>query len=463
MMRLVPIALLLVSLGARAEAPYLCLANDMDAIASTQDGQVRFATFNSFLNRFSAGSLTVELMNGGSPQVMAIAEIVQRVRPDVLLLNEFDFEPSGTAVALFQRNYLELSQNGESPIYYPYVYLAESNTGLPSGLNFDNGDTDGDGNPSNDAGDAFGFGSFPGQYGMALLSRHPIETHRVRTFQKFRWRDMPGALLPDDPTTAAPADWYSEQELSVFRLSSKSHWDIPIQIDGRVVHVLAAHPTPPVFDDPPGFPAGVDFNGRRNHDEIRFWADYVSGPKASRYIYDDRGYRGGLARREAFVILGDYNADPNDGDSTNDAIEQLLRHPAIATTVAPAALGGVEDALRASGLKAVHVGNPALDTGDFNPAAPGNLRADYVLPSRQGLRPSCGGVFWPGEADATFPLVGEGFPVVSSDHHLVWLDVGVREPWLDWAFDDDKWTGGDDRGSHYDDRFERSDRKDREP
>jgi len=32
---------------------------------------------------------------------------------------------------------------------------------------------------------------------------------------------------------------------------------------GQVIHILASHPTPPVFD-------GVeDRNGRRNHDEIR--------------------------------------------------------------------------------------------------------------------------------------------------------------------------------------------------
>ena len=84
---------------------------------------------------------------------------------------------------------------------------------------------------------------------------------------------MPGALLPDDPATPAPADWYSPEELAVFRLSSKSHWDLPIDIDGRTVHFLVSHPTPPVFDGP------EDRNGTRNFDEIRFWADYVTpGP-----------------------------------------------------------------------------------------------------------------------------------------------------------------------------------------
>ena len=125
------------------------------------------------------------------------------------------------------------------------------------------------------------------------------------------------------------------------------------------------------------------------------------------------------------MILGDYNADPNDGDSVDFAIQQLLDHPRIDAAVAPASFGGIEDAIRAGGLNAVHTGDPALDTGDFAPNAPGNLRVDYVLPSKRGLTPVCGGVFWPTAADDTFRLVGAGFPVISSDHHLTWLDVKV--------------------------------------
>ena len=62
-------------------------------------------------------------------------------------------------------------------------------------------------------------------------------------------------------------DWYSEQERNIMRLSSKSHWDVPVNIGGQIIHLLASHPTPPIFD-------GIeDRNGRRNHDEIRFWRE----------------------------------------------------------------------------------------------------------------------------------------------------------------------------------------------
>jgi 3-phytase len=33
--------------------------------------------------------------------------------------------------------------------------------------------------------DALGFGAFPGQFGMALFSKYPIDTAAIRTFQTF--------------------------------------------------------------------------------------------------------------------------------------------------------------------------------------------------------------------------------------------------------------------------------------
>jgi hypothetical protein len=63
-----------------------------------------------------------------------------------------------------------------------------------------------------------------------------------------------------------------------------------------------------------GVASGVDLDGR-NHDKIRLWADYISRPRRSSYLYDDKGRRGGLRPGSRFVIAGDLNADPYDGDS----------------------------------------------------------------------------------------------------------------------------------------------------
>src|ERR687890_507374 len=202
---------------------------------SGDERSVRFATFNASLNRAVEGELVADLSTPDDPQAQAVAEVIQRVRPDVLLINEFDFDTQGLAARLFQRNYLSVGHNGAAPIFYRYRFVAPSNTGIPSGFDLDNNGAVGGPN------DAFGFGEFPGQFGMAVFSRYPILRHQVRTFQHFLWKDMPGALLPDDPATPAPADWYSPDELDVFRLSSKSQWDLPLRIDDEVVHLLASH------------------------------------------------------------------------------------------------------------------------------------------------------------------------------------------------------------------------------
>lgn len=63
---------------------------------------IRFATFNASLNRFNAGQLISDLSAPGNTQAQAVAEIIQRTRPDVLLLNEFDFDQDGEATRLLE-------------------------------------------------------------------------------------------------------------------------------------------------------------------------------------------------------------------------------------------------------------------------------------------------------------------------------------------------------------------------
>ncbi|MEO0363087.1 MAG: endonuclease/exonuclease/phosphatase family protein [Pseudomonadota bacterium] len=251
------------------------------------EGAVRIASFNVSLNRRDPGALAQELRLGGSPQIDAAAEIVQRVRPDAILLNEIDWDARGVAVSLF-RETLRTGREGAEGIDYPHVFVAPVNTGVASGF-----DLDGDGRMSGPR-DAYGFGYFEGQYGMAILSRLPFDDEAIRTFQRLRWAEMPGALIPRDHFGPA-AD--------ALRLSSKSHWDAPVILpDGRRLHLLASHPTPPVFDGP------EDANGRRNHDEIRFWTDYVSGRG---WMTDDQGRAGEMTAAAGIDLNGDLNDEPS--------------------------------------------------------------------------------------------------------------------------------------------------------
>ncbi|MEU8821920.1 endonuclease/exonuclease/phosphatase family protein [Actinoplanes sp. NPDC048796] len=378
--------------------------------------ELRVATYNLSLNRPAQGLLRDHLADPDVDDVYRrqaknVAEVIQRAHPDVVLLNEFDYDPR--AADLFAKNFLGVSQNGAPAQRYPYRFVAPSNTGVASGFDLnDNGVADTTPGDQAYGDDSYGFGLFPGQYGMVVYSKYPIDRSAVRTFQLFKWKDMPGNLLP--------TDYYSAEEQAALRLSSKSHWDVPVRVRGKTVHFLVSHPTPPTFDGP------EDRNGRRNHDEIRFWADYVAG---ARYFYDDQGRRGGLKRGQDFVIAGDQNADPLDGDSYQGAVNQLLDHPLINSRTRPSSAGAAEAAALQGGANAIHRGDPRYDTADFADTAPGNLRADYVLPGK-GLKVTGAGVFWPKQSDPLSRLTGvydpvwapvNGFP--TSDHRLVWLDL----------------------------------------
>ena len=384
------------------------------ASAGAQAPTVRVATYNTSLNRYAAGQLVSDLSSTTNSQARSIAQVIQHQRPDIVLLNEFDYDAAHQAATLFQGNYLGVQQGSgtagdpyTNPISYPYVYVAPSNTGeLPAAtVDFNN-----DGWTDQRPDDAYGYGHHEGQYGMVLYSKYPILTNEVRTFREFLWKDMPGNLLP--------TGWYDSTEQSVFRLSSKSHWDVPVDVDGRTVHLLASHPTPPVFDGP------EDRNGRRNHDEIRFWADYVrADPADSAYIYDDDGVYGGLDPAERFVILGDQNADTDEGDAYPGAIDPLLDHPRVLYDRA---------------------NPPAAPDGDTDTATFG-LQADYVLPSsHKGMQTLDQGVFWPTYPD---PLYGD---VSATDHRMVWLDLLIPQ---DGDLDADGSVGIGDLGrlsGHYD-------------
>lgn len=378
------------------------LVSALGAVARADPQTVRVATFNCSLNRPAAGRLIADLRKGDA-QARAVAEILQIVRPDILLLNEFDYDAELAGARLFQRRYLAVPQNGRKPLRYSSLFCRAVNTGVPSGM-----DLNRDGRRQGPQ-DAFGFGAHPGQYGMLILSRFPIDERAARTFQKLRWSLLPGPLAPRDPQRNGKP-YYDEAVFRRLRLPSKSVWDVPIRVGDRTLHLIASHPTPPVFDGP------EDRNGCRNHDEIRLLRDLIS-PKRGSYLVDDQGRRGGLPEDALFVIAGDLNADPHDGASRGRPVWQLLEHPRVQATPAPSSHGAAAAAKRDGGANARHRGDPAHDTAAFSPAV-GNLRVDYVLPSR-GLKITANGVFWPPTETPENRLLK------ASDHRLVWIEVQV--------------------------------------
>ncbi len=355
---------------------------------------LRVATYNVDLSRDGAGQLLHDLGREPDDALAAVLAVIRAVRPDVLLMTRFDHDLRGRALTAF----LDLLREGSDGIDYPFVFDAAVNSGEVSGL-----DLDGDGMLMG-WGDAWGWGKFPGHGGMALLSRLPVDTGAARTFRMLRWADLPGAELPATPEGEP---WPDAGTLAAFRLSSRSHWDVPVILPGGgQLHLLASNPTPPLFDGP------ERSNRLRHRDELRFWALYLDGATFA----DDEG-RTAPAAAAPVVVLGDLNADPLDGAGLEDAVGILLRHPRL-RDAGPRSEGAIAAAEAQGGANARHAGPPATDTADWrDDEGPGNLRVDYVLPDA-ALGVAGAGVFWP---EPGAPLAAE--VAAGPSHRLVWVDV----------------------------------------
>lgn len=333
--------------------------------AAARAETLRIATWNVALDRTGPGLLVDDLRKGEDPQIAAVVRVLAELKADVILLTAVDYDRGGVALRLLADR---LRVEG---LDYPHRFALRPNTGLQTGL-----DVDGNGQIG-DPRDAQGFGLFSGYGGMAVLSRLPIDEAGARDFSGVLWRDLPGTLSEDGPELAA-----------VQRLATTGFWDVPVVTEKGPLHLLAWHATPPVFDGP------EDRNGRRNHDEAAFWRLFLEG-------------RLPMSPPEgAYILLGDGNLDPADGDGRREGIGALLSHPALQDPAPRGPHGRKEPD---------HAGDPALDTSLYDDI--GGLRLDYVLPSA-GLQVTGSGVLWPPEDDA---LAAE--LAAASRHFPVWVDI----------------------------------------
>lgn len=328
---------------------------------------LRIATWNVGLDRKGPGLLVQALAAGDDSQIAAMVRVMAALDADVVLLTAVDYDRGGVALRLLA------DRLAAAGLAYPHRLAFRPNTGMQTGF-----DVDGNGR-AGDPRDAQGYGLFSGQAGMAVLSRLPIDAGSARNLSAFLWRDLPGSLTDDPPDLAA-----------VQRLATTGFWDVPILTDAGPLHLLAWHATPPVFDGP------EDRNGRRNHDEAAFWRLFLEGALP-------------MAPPDApFVLLGDGNLDPADGDGRREGIGALLAHPALQDP-RPRGTHGLAEPGQA--------GDPALDTVLYPDL--GGLRLDYVLPA-PALRVTAAGVLWPGPDDPLWPDLQ-----AASRHFPVWVDIDL--------------------------------------
>ena len=325
---------------------------------------LRVATYNPELTRGGPGLVLHGLRKRNDPQMMAVVAVLARLDADVVVLTGIDYDFGQATVTELAG---ALREGGAD---YPYVLALRPNTGVPTGLDLDgNGQT-------GEARDAQGFGRFAGSAGMAVLSRLPLG--EVRDFSGLFWRDLPGADLPPDMTDAA-------REVQL--LSTSGHYEVAV----GALRLLVWYATPPVFDGP------EDRNGRRNKDEALLWLRLLEGglPWA--------------APEGPFVILGQSNLDPVDGDGLHQGMAALLGSGAV-QDVRPRGTVVRQDPGQS--------GDAALDTA-FYAKGVGGLRVDVLLPSA-GLRVVASGVMWPDDSDPFAATLA-----AASRHRPVWADIDL--------------------------------------
>ena len=322
----------------------------------------RIATYNTELSRDGPGLLLRDIARGGDAQIEAVLAVLAAADADVIALQGFDYDLTGEALSRFA-----------ALAGYEHHFALQPNTGLTTGL-----DMDGDGLLGGPR-DAQGYGRFAGAGGMAILSRYPILRDGVQDFSTLLWEDVPGALLPE--VNGAP--FPSAAARAAQRLSTTGHWIVPIDLPEGALNVLTFHASPPVFDGP------EDRNGRRNHDEIRLWQQVLDGTF-------------GPPPSSPFVIAGDANLDPEDGQGRKAAITTLLADQRL-TPTAP-------------------VGYAGTDTVDWRDPVPGDLRVSYVLPSAD-LTVVDSAVLWPAPDTPMAETVA-----TASRHRLVWVDLAISAP-----------------------------------
>nr|WP_245216432.1 endonuclease/exonuclease/phosphatase family protein [Sagittula salina] len=318
---------------------------------------MRVATWHAEFSRNGPGLLLRDLKAGK----VDLAPILD-TGPDLLLLTDFDYDAGLAALDALRT---QLKAKG---LALDHLFSARPNAGWQTGL-----DLDGDGRTGGPR-DAQGYGRFAGQGGMALLSRYPVTLEA--DLSRLLWSEVPDSrMTPDDP---AP---------DVQRLSSSAHWALRVDTPAGPLLLLTLCATPPVFDGP------EDRNGRRNHDEVRLWAQYLDGalrlpPEPAlgslAHFADDLA-----AGPPPVVILGNLNLDPERGEGLHGAARALLAHPRITDPL------------------------PGVDTVTW--ASTGPMRVSYLLPDR-ALTVLGAGVMPPAPEAETGP------------HGLVWADLALPTP-----------------------------------
>jgi len=329
---------------------------------------------------------TRALLDPNDEKARAAASIIRAHAPDILSIDEIQYDypdtpdPGLPGTGLNARRFADTFL---ADLGYRYDWMTPGNAGVRSGFEAPY--------------ETIGFARFPGEYGTALLSRFPIRAAEAVSFRRFLWRDLPENRLADLNESLRARG--KPPVPDGFPLFDKDVSDVPVEIDGRMIHVIVAHTAPPVYER---------HNVARNADHLRFLDTFVAGRPLP-------GIRP-LDPEAPFVLIGDLNCDPEDGEGDAEAIRRLIENPRILAFFPEGSGSRGANPRRNTFLAGGGVPNPPLD---FNVL---QLQLDYILPSKHFANPR-GLVHWPDVRSQKDALM---VARRASDHFFLMVEVEIR-------------------------------------
>jgi hypothetical protein len=360
---------------------------------------------------------TAKLLDPQSPQVRAAAEVIARFDADVLCLNEIQYDLAGVPdpqlpgdAPAARPGALSLDGDGAGNAARLGERVAEVDPELRyahSAVFLGNSGFAFEGNPAGKGAELFamrGFGEFEGRFNTGVLSRFPIRADGVRVIADFPWHDLPGNRIAE-----------LEAELGVkvpagFPLFEKALHIVPIEIgaaaaDGEdggdqaeLLYLILLHPVSSGFND---------LNPFRNADELHALALFLSGELPGVEP---------LPEGARFLVIGDLNSDPEDGESPG-SVNVVADHPRVAAHFPTGDGGEIGTHPERNTFLSGCGRDGAIVT---KPSAKLQLQLDYLLPSVTLGEPVASGIFWPHHQ--TDP---DGYALAcrASDHRHVFVDL----------------------------------------
>ena len=199
-------------------------------------------------------------------QIQAVKKILSRYKPDILSINEIQYDLPFIPDSNFTTRGQNLKKLSSILNLYKNTSFNPANTGLKAkskknGAYFLN--------PNNPKArllaDKINFGTMPAQYSTGLISRYPIIEEKV--FTSIKWKDFnPNIELKKFKTSDGSS--YPKN----IELFDKNFSDITLKVGSKNIHIIVLHTVPSYHFGNKHSP-----NYQRNRDQLRFLEWYLTG------------------------------------------------------------------------------------------------------------------------------------------------------------------------------------------